>query len=92
MGEGIMQLTLCRLQRKFRSGGIDRARRADGAFRHQCLVRVRTRDGGMARSKFTDLRQRSRVSALCAVLERSADFQSSPLGAPGVGTSAFEIH
>jgi hypothetical protein len=70
-----MQLIMGRLQRKFRGSRIDRAQQTEDAFRCQCLVRLRTRDGDMGRSKFTDLRQRSRVSALCACYERGADFQ-----------------
>ena len=70
-----MRLIMGQLQQKFRGSCIDRAQQTEGAFRYQCLVRLRTRDGDMARSKFTDLRQRSRVSAWCACYERGADFQ-----------------
>jgi hypothetical protein len=92
MSDGIVQATTCPLQRKFGDGSIDRAREAEGAFRHQRLVWV-GQHGPTHRSKFIDLPQRSRISAsYAAAPERSDDFPSNPLSVSCGGTWAFWIH
>jgi hypothetical protein len=92
MSDGIVRLTMCRLQRESPGSGIDRTRAPDGASWHQCLVWVR-HDGLVARQKFVDLRQSFRISAFYAAIPgHSHDFQSNPLVASCGGKWAFWIH
>ena len=90
MGDGIIGVTMCQLERKLRSAGIDGSRRAGRAFRRQRLIGGAP-DGNVVCSKFT-LQQGSRVSVWRALtLACSADFQSNPVAAPCGGMWAFGI-